>query len=78
LIYLDIFPGSVLNKVISFIVEFILPFGVVNYFLIFHKDRYKKIIEKYNDNKIMYARIYSISMIILALVSAILYGILTA
>jgi len=77
LIDMDIFPGDLLDSFFSFAVEFALPFGLLNYFLIFHKNRYEKIIEKYKILKIRYGSIYSITMILGAFISAILYEILT-
>jgi len=46
LLKIDIFPGNLLDSFVAFSIEFALPFGMLNYFLIFHKDRYKKIVEK--------------------------------
>lgn len=74
---IDIFPGKLIDSFVVFTVEFALPFAILNYFLIFHKDRYEGIINKYKDIKKRYAQIYSYSMIFGAFASAILYGILT-
>jgi hypothetical protein len=73
----DIFPGKLLDSFTVFVIEFALPFAILNYFLIFHKNRYEKITNKYKDVKKRYAQIYSYSMIFGAFISAILYGILT-
>jgi hypothetical protein len=35
LISIDIFPGTILNNFLSFILEFAFPFGILNYFLIY-------------------------------------------
>jgi len=75
LISLNIFPGTLLNEFFSFAIEFALPFGVLNHFLIFHRDRYKKILEKYPVPKIKYAYMYSLSIILFALFSAFIYSI---
>jgi hypothetical protein len=74
LLSINIFPGTLLNDFLSFSVEFALPFGVLNYYMIFYKNRYEKIIKKYHGVKIRYALIYSYTIVILALISAILYG----
>ncbi len=58
-------------------IEFALPFGLLNYFLIFYNNRYEKITRKYKNVKTRYAPIYSFTVAILAFVTAILYGILT-
>jgi hypothetical protein len=77
LISFNVFPGKILDKFIAFAIEFALPFVIINYFLIFHKNRFEKITNKYKDVKRRYAQIYSYSMIFGAFASAILYGILT-
>lgn len=73
---IDLFPGMMLDKVIVFIVIFALPFGILNYFLIFSKNRYKRIIERYPNPPSRCAFIYSSVVAIGALITAILYGIL--
>ncbi len=73
----NIFPGKTLNNSLTFILIFVFPFIVLNYFLIFYKDRYKKIIAKYPMPKKKFAFIYLIAVIWLAFLSAILYGVLT-
>ena len=74
LISIDVFPGELLNDFFAFTIEFALPFGILNYFLIFYNNRYEKIIQKCKDVKFKYALIYSFTIVILAFVSAILYG----
>ena len=77
LININVFPGEILDEFVAFAVEFALPFGLLNYFLIFYKNRHKKITEKYSNLKHKYALTYSFVMILGAFVSAILYSILT-
>ena len=74
---INIFPGETLNGFLHFFLVFVSPFIVLNYFLIFHKDRYKKIIAKYPLQRKRFAFIYLIAIIWLAFFSAILYGVLT-
>lgn len=76
-IQIDVFPGHILNSFSEFVIEFALPFGIINYFLIFYNNRYVKIVEKYSNIKIAYATIYSITVVLGALFSAFLYGALT-
>ncbi len=76
LISIDIFPGKLINDFFAFTIEFALPFGIINYFLIFYNNNYDRILQKYNNMKIRYALIYSYTVIILTFISAILYGIL--
>ena len=76
LINIDILPSKMLNSFLAFTIEFAIPFGILNYFLIFYNNRYEKIIQKYKDIKTRYGSIYSITMALGAFFSAILYGIL--
>jgi len=71
-----IFPGETLNRFLHFSVVFVFPFILLNYFFVFYKDRYKKIIAKYSEPKKRYAFIYVISIIWLGALSAILYRVL--
>jgi hypothetical protein len=45
---LDIFPSHNLNSAISGFILFYLPFVLLNYFLIFRKKKYEKIIKEYS------------------------------
>ena len=76
LLSINVFPGELLDDFFAFSIEFALPFGVLNYFLVFHNNRYEKVIQKYGHIKTRYAPIYSFTVAILAFVSAILYGVL--
>ena len=71
---IDLFPGDLLDNLIAFIIEFVLFWGILNYFLIFHKKRYKKILLKYGEFKTNYAVIYGITITLLSFFSAILYS----
>ncbi|WP_131539438.1 hypothetical protein [Pedobacter nototheniae] len=77
LIELNIFPGHLIDDFINFVIEFALPFGVFNYFLIFYRNRYERLIMKYGPQRIKYALIYSMVSTGGAFVFAIVYGILT-
>ena len=74
---IDVFLGGILNSYLAFAIQFALPFGIINYFLIFYKDRYVKIVKKHSSIKIAYAQIYSFLVVFGALFSAILYGVLS-
>lgn len=74
---IDIFPGYVLDSFISFTLIFAFPFLILNYFLLFHKNRYEMILEKYPIKKYRYGSIYTITIILTGFASAILYGILS-
>ncbi|MDD3141896.1 MAG: hypothetical protein PHX08_23435 [Lachnospiraceae bacterium] len=73
IISIDVFPGTLLNDFFAFTIEFALPFGILNYFFIFYKDKYKKIIDKYSAPKRKYAFIYSTTTTLFALLSAVIY-----
>jgi len=74
LIQLDIFPGTLLDGVLAFTIQFALPFIVANYFLIFYKNRYQSIIERYKSSRFRFALVYSFSILVLAFATAIFYG----
>lgn len=74
---INVFPGNLIDSFIVFTIEFALPFAILNYFLIFHKSRYKKITEKYGNVNTRSALVYSFTIIFAAFISAILYGILS-
>lgn len=76
-ITLNILPGTIIDKALSVIVEYATPFALLNYFLIFHKNRYEKFIEKHKDTKHNYAVIYGITITILFFITLCLYGYLT-
>jgi len=77
LIEIDIFPGTRLNDASSMIIQFASPFILLNYFLIFHRDRYKKLIGKYRNSKgrltLMYCFISGVVFIISLTTYYILY-----
>ncbi len=77
LIRVELFPGDMLDKFVSFSLVFALPFGLLNYFLIFYKDRYKRILIKYPSPPQRCAFIYSTVITLGAFITAILYGLLT-
>lgn len=45
----SLFKLQSINSFISFVIQFALPFVALNYFLIYSRSRYKKLIEKYPD-----------------------------
>lgn len=77
IIELNVFPGQAVNDFLSFTTEFALPFGILNYFLIFYNKRYEVLIEKYGPQKTRYAFNYVLISALGAFIFAVLYGILT-
>lgn len=73
----NLFPGHLLDDFLNFTISFASPFVILNYLLIFHNDRYEKLIKKYGKQDIKYALIYSMASAPGAFVVAILHGILT-
>lgn len=47
MIPVDIFPGSKIDAFISFFLSYLLPFLLMNYYLILYKEKYKEILIKY-------------------------------
>lgn len=74
---LNIFPGNSLDDFFSYVLQFALPFGILNYFLIFHNNRYEGLIKKYGPQKRNYAFIYIAVSTLGAFLVAIIYGILS-
>jgi hypothetical protein len=74
---IDIFPGTILNNASEFVVRYAAPFVFLNYFLVFHKDRYKRFVGKYPDNNGWFAAGYDLVSIFIALVSFFLYDYLS-
>jgi hypothetical protein len=73
--HINIFPGTLIDGFLAFTIELALPFGILNYFLIFYKNRYKQIIEKYPfPQKRLHLFIHSSTVALAAFVSAIIYG----
>lgn len=44
---IDVFPGSRIDGFFSFFLSYLLPFLLLNYFLIFYKNRYKELVKRY-------------------------------
>lgn len=47
----NVFPGNMLDGFLSSFVTLFLPFIIINYFLIFHKSKYKTLLNKYDGFK---------------------------
>ena len=74
LLSIDIFPSHILNDFFSYIIEFVIPFIIINYAFIFHKNRYKKIIDRYKTSVKNYAYTYSMVILIIYGVTIIISG----
>jgi hypothetical protein len=71
---IDILSGSILGNAIGFIIYFASPFIILNYLLIFYKDRYKKLLDKYTHRNGKFAMGYIFYSILLGSISAVIYG----
>jgi hypothetical protein len=63
-----------LDGFLSFAIRFALPFVVLNYVLVFNKNRYEKILTKYPQTKYRYFLIYSITVLVVNLASVFWIG----
>ncbi len=77
LVELNVFPGTLMDSFVAFALQFGVPFIVLNYMLIFHRNKYRAILEKYKTSGFRFAPVYSFSVLILAFATAIVYGMLT-
>jgi hypothetical protein len=62
-IKMNILPVKQLNNSLSFLIQYVLPFIIINYIFIFHKKRYISLIEKYSSSKNICGNIYLYSVI---------------
>jgi len=47
----EVLPGTILDSFVSGLIQFVLPSFILNYFLVFHREKYKKLVVKYKDRK---------------------------
>jgi hypothetical protein len=64
----DFLHGTMLDTALSGIVTLFLPFMVLNYLLIFHKDRYKTLLRRYEGYKMK-----GLSMLVYLTISVLLF-----
>lgn len=75
IIPIDIFPGTKLDAFVSFFISYLLPFIITNYYLIFYKEKYKQMLQKYkyyNGKLFMTYFLCSIGALILYFIIAFL------
>lgn len=71
----DFLPQRI-NNIFTYLILYIFPFLFLNYLLIFRKDRYKKIINKYryyNGNLFLCYYIFSMMLPVILVLIAIIY-----
>jgi hypothetical protein len=71
---INILPMKQLNDSLSFLIQYVLPFVIINYIFIFHKKRYRFLIEKYSSSKNTYGNIYIFSVIFFTAITVFAWG----
>lgn len=71
---IDFFGINFLDGFLSYTIRFALPFLVLNYVLVFSKNRYEKILEKYPETKYRYFLIYSLTVLAVNLITVFVIG----
>ncbi len=74
LVKINISSNTIINSATNFVIQFALPVMLLNYFLIFYKSRYKKLIRKYQHKKGKLAMTYTLVSVVIWFVSMIIYG----
>jgi len=75
-VQINLLPGIMLNNAGGFIIYFATPFILLNYFLIFYRDKYKKLIEIYPHKNGKFAMRYIFISVLLSFISMILHEVL--
>lgn len=70
---IDLFHGTMLDSFVMFLIQFALPSFLFNYFSIFYKGKYKKLIVKYSDRKGRVLVVYVFGTIGLFIVPVLFY-----
>jgi hypothetical protein len=71
---INVLPLKQLNDSLSFLIQYVLPFIIINYIFIFRKKRYRLLIEKYSTKTKNYGNIYLYSVIIFTTITVLAYG----
>ena len=74
LVNFNFFPGEIINNFLSFAILFVVPIGLLNYFLVFYKMRYKRILKEYARNKTGYAFNFFVFAVLMSFSSTIFYA----
>lgn len=70
-------PGKILNGMLSGIVTLVLPCFLLNYFLVFRAENYKRIMERYSNNNFRHYLAYVIFSIAIFLIPILIGFILS-
>jgi hypothetical protein len=71
---IDFFGNNYLDGFFSFAVTFASPFVVLNYVLVFNKNRYESILQKYPETKYRWSAIYSFTVLAINLATVFFIG----
>lgn len=74
---LNISSARSMNAFLAYSIEFVLPFFVLNYYLIYYKNKYVKLIEVHTVGKTNYIMIYAILTVVFFIISTVLYAYIT-
>lgn len=74
---MDILQLQMLNSFASFVIQYASIFILLNYFLIFRKDKYLMLIEVYPHRNGKFAMLYGLFSVLISFVLTVLYGILS-
>jgi len=74
---INIFHLKGLDNSLSFFIQYVSPFFVINYFLIFYKKRYRLLIDKYQSKKNRYGDLYILSVVIFTAIIVFAWGFYT-
>jgi hypothetical protein len=68
---INIFGRSLIKNVLEGFLNFCFPIALINYFMIFKNDKYISIIKRYKDYKGVYAITYTLSSILVLVLTII-------
>jgi len=74
LLQINFLEGTAINSFIEISIQFFFGIFIVNYFLIFHKDRYLKYIDKYKERNGKITLMYSFITLGVFVITTILFS----
>jgi hypothetical protein len=63
LLQIPLLHKTMIGSFLGFFIHFVLVFAVLNYFLIFHKQRYEILLQKYSNSEGKIARAYGLATV---------------
>lgn len=74
IVHVKLFSSKMLNASSSSLINYFLPAGIINYFLIFFRDRYLKLLKKYKTYNGMLFISYLVVSVLLLIGFVLLYN----